>query len=292
LIKFFQSKVFFLISASTNGRARKRVEEEWISIGEKRGIDGSAIDEWNIPDNSISCRAKAKRLVAEYTHDNTKGNIDDIISRTSTIREASSIAANDTQVALQRGWCWWSGGVEPKHLRGNDVRWLIEPVDPSKKRGDEIFSREVRRGNGTEVRSEDRVYEVKEEDVDNLRKGRIEDVLTKVCCIIHWNFSIEFALIRKSNHDLVNERGSETGDLSASNVVIAIVDDLTYTCPGTNDRVLVGIEEAGNGNFKDERVHTAVSEDVVGNVVGDAAGEGGCFNGDEVDKVEDLSKVH
>jgi len=81
------------------------------------------ISEISISSRSIGRIAETQVKMAEFTHEHSKSNIYDIITRSSTVRETSSITSNDTKGVL--GSTWGDGGlkIKPKHLGGNLVRY-------------------------------------------------------------------------------------------------------------------------------------------------------------------------
>jgi len=82
---------------------------------------------------------------------------------------------------------------------------LVDPFHPCEEGSDEIHSREVGRGDGAVVGAKDGVNGSEEEDVEDLRQSRVEDILTEVGSIVHRNLSVKRSFIWKSNHHLVNE---------------------------------------------------------------------------------------
>jgi len=216
------------------------------SVREVVGRNWRTVNESSTTDGGLSLRAVAKVGVAENTHGSSQGDINDIISRTSSIRKTSGIVTNDSQEALAGLSGGGDGRVQAEifnksSIRGN--RELIDSFDSSQVNGLEIRSRIVRRGQGWEVCLEDGVDRSEEERGD-YGGERGEGNVSVEETILRGLASAPFILVGESNEKFIDERISQARLLSVSL-------DGSSGSPTTNDTITSSSDTLG-GDLKDK----------------------------------------
>jgi len=233
-------------------------------------------------------RAETEFGIAESTHGSSQGDINDVISGSSSIGISSKISSEDSKSALVVLNGWGNGCVQSEifnkaSIRGN--RELIDSLESSEVNSLEISSWVVGWGQGGEVGLEDGVNRCEKEGRDDSgERGEGNESVEET--ILSGLASVPFILVRETNEKFIDEGISHAGFLSVSG-------DGSSGSPRSNDTVSSSSETSG-WDFENEGNNVEPSDDIVGLVVGDASGEAGwssTINWDEVDQIKNLSKV-
>jgi len=154
----------------------------------------------------------------------------------------------------------------------------------------EILSGEVGRLEVRKIGLKTSVDGAKEEVVEDHGISGVENIVVESLSVGRVEL-IPSILGDKSSEELVDQRISHPGLLSVmSGTVGGRVEGFSGS-PHANNSVS-GSDQTSGGNFQHNGSNVGSSENVVGCVLGDSVREGGSVDGDEVDQIEDFSKIY
>jgi len=174
----------------------------------------------------------------------------------------------------------WSSGVVLEGIKARNS--LEEDVN-------QILSGEIVRLEARKRGSENGVDRCKEEVVEDHGISGVENIVVESLSEGRGEF-IPSILGDESSEELVDQRISLPALLS---VVIGTEDGVVdgfSSGPHTNNSVS-GSDQTSSGNFQSDCSDVGESEDIVGSVLCDSSREGGSIDGDEVNRIEDFSKI-
>jgi hypothetical protein len=236
-------------------------------IGEVVGSNGSTVNESSISDWGLGSSAVAQVCVAESTHGGSQGNINNVISGSSSIGITGIISSENTKVALVALRGWGDGGVQSDIFNIASIRGiteLIESLNSSEENGLEILSWIIGWGQCGEFSLQDGVHRGKEEGADNGGE-RGEGNISVEETILSGLASVPFILVLESNEKFIDEGISHAGLLSVSN-------NGASGSPSSNDAISRS-NDARGWDLNDVGNNVEPSDDIVGLLVGDASRE-------------------
>jgi len=118
--------------------------------------DWGTICEFDRSDNSVTFSTDSQVSIAEDSHCDSEDNIDDVITRSSSVGITSNVTTDNSEGVLRSTGDNINRGVEAEEIDEFGTRFqIVESGNSSEESGDKIGSGEVGWGNGREVRSED-----------------------------------------------------------------------------------------------------------------------------------------
>jgi len=111
--------------------------------------DWSTIGDGLISNNSLTWGANSEIEMAQNSHSNSQNNVDNIITRSSSIRITGSISTNDTKSTLVSSGSDTNRGVESEKIYEFRSRLeIVKSGNSSEESGNDIISGEVGWSNG------------------------------------------------------------------------------------------------------------------------------------------------
>jgi len=232
-------------------------------------ISGSAVDAWE--------------NITDLSHEHSKSNINNIISRSSTIGEASKIATNNSQRVLFTVGGNGSGGVESEQILEGSSGVVLEGIkawNSLEEDVNQILSWKIVGLEARKIGFEDSVDRCKEKLIEDHGISWVENIVVESLSEGRGEL-IPSILGDESSEELVDQRISLPALLS---VVIGTEDSVVdgfSSSPHTNDSVS-GSDQTSSGNFQSDGSNVGESEDIVGRILVDSSGESCSVDGDEV----------
>jgi len=118
-------------------------------------MDWSTISERLITNNSLAWAANSESSMAENSHSNSQNNINDIITRSSSVGISGQITSSESKSALVSSRSDSNGSIESEEIShlGSRLK-IVVSGNSSEESSNEIVSGEVGWGNGGEASSE------------------------------------------------------------------------------------------------------------------------------------------
>jgi len=104
----------------------------------------SSISDWLISNNCLAGRANSEVEMAQNSHSNSQNNVNNIITRSSSIRISGGISGNDSEGGLISSWSDSCVSVQSEEINKFGSRLeIVKSRNSSKESGNEIVSGEV-----------------------------------------------------------------------------------------------------------------------------------------------------
>jgi len=234
-------------SLTSNGRARGilrsrnwgvKIREpvvEEVSVFDGRSIGVSHVSSGSMDGSAVN----AGKSMTNLSHENSESNINNVISRSSSIGESSHISCNYSQRVLLGIWGDGCRGVESqKILEGSSlvVYESIKAGNTLEEDVNQILSWEIAGLEARKTATENLVYRSKEENVENHGKSGVENIVVESLSEGRGEF-IPSILGDKSSEELVDQRISLPALLSVMIGTEDSVVDGFSSSPDTNNSV-------------------------------------------------------
>ena len=143
--------------------------------------------------------------MTERTHDDSKRDIDSVISGPSSVRESSDVACSNTERMLACARRRSDRRVETQHFSGHDASGLVQSREAGQERSHEVIPREVRWREVRDVGAQRLVNGIAEQQIQNKRQSRVGDELQELT-VVFGLAGIETVLALDANDEFVDQR--------------------------------------------------------------------------------------
>jgi len=232
---------------ASNGRARDihrsriwgvKIREPVVE--EVSVFDGRSISVRHVSSGSISGTAvDAGEDITNLSHEHSKSNINNIISRSSSVGESSKISINDAQRILFSVGGDGCGGVESNQILERSSLVVLEGIKAGntlEEDVNQILSGEIVRLEARKIGFENSVDRCKEERVKNHGKSGVENIVVESLSEGRVE-SIPSILGDESSEELVDQRICHSGLLGMMIGTESSIVDGFSSGPDTNDIV-------------------------------------------------------
>jgi len=277
--------------------------EVWEHVGEIGGTDRCSVGEGDAARRGLIRLAESQIESTQLTHHHLQRDVHYVVSYSASVGVSGVISGDDSQCVLIFGLDSRGRGVQTKVVAERSTLLFVDDVEPGeadKVNLHKIETREIGRGEGLElglsIRFSVSVHSIQEEDVEDLGESRILDVESELDVVDRLAAGVD-VLVQQSDHQLVDERVTQSGGLQSGDVGVpeitkatsglSVVDEFAGGGPDADSAIVAPVARAGK--LEGNRGDRVLSERVVVGGLLDGSGESG--DGDEVDQIEDLTEI-